>query len=209
MVALSGPIGPGNHVLVGMANTTTPIWLPFFSAAKGATVTKSEEQSLHMIKQYHKNMYEYLHPDALQVKIKDFSWRLTVGANPVIIIQRGQLYVLSGELQKAEEDFLSALSHTNNEEPTAHYYMGVIANARGKRTTAIKYYTLAIQNFDKRRDLGGGAKVVDDVANTFESVRRTTKKTMNGWRVGLTNVLQVNVCQYETILTYVGLFRIK
>jgi hypothetical protein len=58
-------------------------------------------------------VYDFLNPDALHVKINDFTMRLKFDTtNPVILTRRGELYLLKGDLIHAENDFQAALSNT-------------------------------------------------------------------------------------------------
>jgi tetratricopeptide (TPR) repeat protein len=101
--------------------------------------------------------------------------------------------MVAGNIDLAEKDFIQALELTNNEEPVAHFYYAFLLNARGKYEEAVEHYTLAIENFDKKRTLSENGKKVDEWVGKLESMRRTTRMKTTEWKIKRSNFFGTNV----------------
>jgi tetratricopeptide (TPR) repeat protein len=141
----------------------------------------------------HRNVYDFLNPDALRVKINDLTFRLTVSKRPIFYVKRGELYLLGGDVKSAYADFSAALELSNRTDPMAHFYMGVINTSRGNHRSAIQDYTDAIKNETNRSVMTDSEQKYDDVVNKVEHVRRVVKQTNDSVRVNLTNLFNVKV----------------
>ncbi len=152
------------------------------------------EKTVPKVQKMHRNVYDFLNPDSLQVKIRDYTMRLKLDPkNAFILVLRGELYILQGNIEKAEADFIAALEATDSLDPCAHFYLGVVHQAVGNHRQALEDYSRAIKNNENRTALTDSAKNMDQFINKMEGIRRVVKRTGDGLRVGLTNIFGVNV----------------
>jgi tetratricopeptide (TPR) repeat protein len=182
--------------LIGLGILTLPVWGPFYAVGVGGYMAakatkKAAKKSLNKFQEEHRNIYDFLNPDAVQVKINDLSLRLKFNKNAVFYVQRGVLYMLTGRVKDSLADFASALQESNNTNPSAHFYSAVIYYSRGNIAKAIEHSTKAIENADNVPSLTEKEQKYDNMVNTVEEWRRSFKKTSDSARLSLTNYFSV------------------
>jgi tetratricopeptide (TPR) repeat protein len=193
---------------------TLPLWGPVALVGYGgytaAVSAKNYNDSVVQpaIQSANRSVYDYLNPDALHAKINDYALRLTVNStNPVFLSKRGELYLLAGNHKDAMADFTAALKSSNDVEPMAHFYSGVIHKALGFYQLAAESYSKAISNFGRDTQYTYAEQMYDGFVNKFEQARRQVKQVNDGAIVAITSFFKVPVRLYDfNLLTFTGLF---